>query len=233
MCTMIPTKYHSKYPRDKVFGTRGSAWTTYGRKLGAYQFNPEYTAADLKKALDHAIAATDTTAPIFGVGMYPTYAKTPYRRQYVNHKGHRIHGLLEIQQGQFTFLPPNHWMTETHQQGKQCNWNLRIVIVANKAGWQKHCEDPDAAAECLKEALTSCLQSKVTTVEVTRQMRRAANVHDQGEDKPAQQSSPDYTIDTRPWQRYELPEVALQDMVNSHTTQMCTKCTAPQPLQWE
>ncbi|KAK3241764.1 hypothetical protein CYMTET_48498 [Cymbomonas tetramitiformis] len=155
------------------------------------------------------------------------------RRQYVNHKGHRIHGLLEIQQGQFTFLPPNHWMTETHQQGKQCNWNLRIVIVANKAGWQKHCEDPDAAAECLKEALTSCLQSKVTTVEVTRQMRRAANVHDQGEDKPAQQSSPDYTIDTRPWQRYELPEVALQDMVNSHTTQMCTKCTAPQPLQWE
>eukprot|EP00854_Cymbomonas_tetramitiformis_P001992 gene1992-biopygen1884 len=64
------TTYYAKYPRDMVFGARGSAWTANWMKLGAYQFNPKYTAADLKKALDCALAATDTTAPVFGVGIY-------------------------------------------------------------------------------------------------------------------------------------------------------------------
>eukprot|EP00854_Cymbomonas_tetramitiformis_P034043 gene34043-biopygen6564 len=60
------TTYFAKYDRDKVFGARGSAWATNWMKLGAYQFNPEYTPQDLKKALDFAIAATTTQEPVFG-----------------------------------------------------------------------------------------------------------------------------------------------------------------------
>ena len=36
--------------------------------MGAFQFNPEYTPEDLKKALSFVIAATSTEAPVFGVG---------------------------------------------------------------------------------------------------------------------------------------------------------------------
>eukprot|EP00854_Cymbomonas_tetramitiformis_P005859 gene5859-biopygen5885 len=118
------TKYVAKYERDKVFGARGSAWATNRMKLGAYQFNPEYTPQDLKKALDFAIAATTTQEPVFGVGIYPTYEKTPYRKLYNTHAGHLVRELLEIPQGKFTFLPPDHWMGTSHQQGEQCNWNL-------------------------------------------------------------------------------------------------------------
>ncbi|KAK3279282.1 hypothetical protein CYMTET_12821 [Cymbomonas tetramitiformis] len=58
--------YYAKYDRDKMFGARGSAWTTNWMKLGAYRFNPEYTPQDLKKTLDFAIAATTTQDPTHG-----------------------------------------------------------------------------------------------------------------------------------------------------------------------
>eukprot|EP00854_Cymbomonas_tetramitiformis_P034129 gene34129-biopygen14911 len=79
------TTHFAKYERGKVFGARGSAWATNWMKLGAYQFNPEYTPQDLKKALDFAIAATTTQEPVFGVDIYPTYEKTPYRKLYNTH----------------------------------------------------------------------------------------------------------------------------------------------------
>ncbi|KAK3239766.1 hypothetical protein CYMTET_50334 [Cymbomonas tetramitiformis] len=210
------TNYYAKYDRDKVFGARGSAWTANWMKLGAYQFNPEYTPQDLKKALDFAIAATTTQDPVFGVGIYPTYEKTPYRKLYNAHAGHLVHELLEIPQGKFTFLPPDHWMGATHQQAKQCNWNLRVLIVANKAGWQAHCGDPDAAADCIRQALTTCPQSKVRTTTTAKQPAREANQHDKHE--PNQKGctpGTDCIIDTRPWQRYEFPEIKAKDMTDA------------------
>ncbi|KAK3279826.1 hypothetical protein CYMTET_12307 [Cymbomonas tetramitiformis] len=93
------TTYFAKYDRDKVFGARGSAWTTNWMKLGTYQFNPEYTPQDLKKTLDFAIAATTTQELVFGVGVYPTYEKPPYRKLYNAHAGHLVHELFEIPQG--------------------------------------------------------------------------------------------------------------------------------------
>ncbi|KAK3246381.1 hypothetical protein CYMTET_44081 [Cymbomonas tetramitiformis] len=210
------TTYYAKYDRDKVFGARGSAWTTNWMKLGAYQFNPEYTPQDLKKALDFAIAATTTQDPVFGVGVYPAYEKTPYRKLYNAHAGHLVHELLEIPQGKFTFLPPDHWMGATHQQAKQCNWNLRVLIVANKAGWQAHCGDPDAAADCIRRALTTCPQSKVRTTTAVRQPMREANLHDTNEpNQEGRTPSVDCVVDTRPWQRYELPEIKTKDMTNA------------------
>ncbi|KAK3274381.1 hypothetical protein CYMTET_17430 [Cymbomonas tetramitiformis] len=210
------TTYYAKYDRDKVFGARGSAWTANWMKLGAYQFNPEYTPQDLKKALDFAIAATTTQEPVFGVGVYPTYEKTPYRKLYNAHAGHLIHELLEIPQGKFTFLPPDHWMGATHQQAKQCNWNLRVLIVANKEGWQAHCGDPDTAADCIRRALTTCPQSKVRTTSAVKQPMREANLHDANEpNQEVRTPSVDCVVDTRPWQRYELPEIKTKDMTNA------------------
>ncbi|KAK3262048.1 hypothetical protein CYMTET_29078 [Cymbomonas tetramitiformis] len=46
--------YCSKFDRDKIFGSKGSAWDTHWGELGAFEFNPEYTAADLDKALQEA-----------------------------------------------------------------------------------------------------------------------------------------------------------------------------------
>jgi len=129
------TRYFSQYPEDVVFGAEGSAWNTHWGLLGAYQFNPEYTAEDMKKAMGHAIAATDQELPVFGVGILPTYAKTPYRAQLLKHWGCRVHQILEVPQGLFTFLPPDHWMGEGLQTPTQCNWNMRIVVVANPGGW--------------------------------------------------------------------------------------------------
>ena len=60
-----------------MFGAMGSAWEAQWSQLGAYQFNPEYTAEDLHKALKKAIEATQTNEPVLGVGIYPTYAKSP------------------------------------------------------------------------------------------------------------------------------------------------------------
>eukprot|EP00854_Cymbomonas_tetramitiformis_P034019 gene34019-biopygen3761 len=102
--------YYSQYPRDSVFGAVGSAWEAQWEQLGAYQFNPEYTAEDLYRALKKAINATKTAEPVLGVGIYPTYAKGPYRKLLNKHMGYRVHERLEVKEGQFTFLPPDHWM---------------------------------------------------------------------------------------------------------------------------
>ncbi|KAK3247699.1 hypothetical protein CYMTET_42808 [Cymbomonas tetramitiformis] len=90
------TSYYSQYPRDAVFGAMGSAWEAKWEDLGAYQFNPEYTAEDLHRALKKAIEATKKDKPVLGVGVYPTYAKTPYRKLLNKHMGYRVHELLEV-----------------------------------------------------------------------------------------------------------------------------------------
>ncbi|KAK3281609.1 hypothetical protein CYMTET_10604 [Cymbomonas tetramitiformis] len=177
-------------------------------RLGAYQFNLEYTPQDLKKALDFAIAAATTQEPVFGVGIYPTYENPPYRKLYDAHARHLVHEILEIPQGKFTFLPPDHWMGTTHQQAKRCNWNLRVLIVANKAGWQAHCRDPDAAADYIRSALTTCPESKDRATKTVKQPAREANLHDTNTpDQERHTQGIGCVVDTRPWQRYELPEV--------------------------
>eukprot|EP00854_Cymbomonas_tetramitiformis_P001419 gene1419-biopygen1281 len=224
------TKYFSKYERDRIFGSWGSAWEADWGTMGAFQFNPEYTPEDLKKALSFAIAATSTEAPVFGVGIYPTYEKTPYRRQFEKHKGHRVHELLEIKEGQFTFLPPDHWMGEGQTRPKQCNWGMRILVVANRQGWERYCTNSDAAANTLKQAVLSCPQSRVKEVEKIHQQRRPASPHDTAQ--PAQPlpvraawKEPDCVIDTRPWQEQELPLLKTQDIINEHNGTMCMGCT--------
>ncbi|KAK3285059.1 hypothetical protein CYMTET_7312 [Cymbomonas tetramitiformis] len=195
-------RYYSQYARDEVFGAESSAWEM---ELGAYQFNPKYEHA-VHKALAHAVAATDQTVPTFGVGIYPTYAKSPYRRQINKHKGNRIHQILEVPEGQFRFLPPDHWTGEQKTRLDRCNWALRILVVANTEGWEKYCPDATKAYGVISEALKSCPQSRVSgtkEVAVGRPLNKRdeewhAEVgrHDSGQ--PCQ-------INLRPWQQHETP----------------------------
>ncbi|KAK3274938.1 hypothetical protein CYMTET_16909 [Cymbomonas tetramitiformis] len=46
--------YRSKFDRDTIFGSKGSAWDTHWGELGAFEFNPEYTTVDLDRALQEA-----------------------------------------------------------------------------------------------------------------------------------------------------------------------------------
>ncbi|KAK3250902.1 hypothetical protein CYMTET_39736 [Cymbomonas tetramitiformis] len=205
------TRYFSQYPEDVVFGAEGSAWNTHWGLLGAYQFNPEYTAEDMKKAMGHAIAATDQELPVFGVGILPTYAKTPYRAQLLKHWGCRVHQILEVPQGLFTFLPPDHWMGAGLQTPTQCNWNMRIVVVANPEGWAKYCPDVERAHGLLKRALLECPQSKVKHVRQYPTFRPRSE-HDKewhaNQERDRMRTTNDSVtcnIDLRPWQEYELP----------------------------
>ncbi|KAK3288014.1 hypothetical protein CYMTET_4496 [Cymbomonas tetramitiformis] len=61
--------YCSKFDRDKVFGSRGSAWETRWGQLGSFECNPEYTAQDLDKALCEALMSTAADSPVLGIGL--------------------------------------------------------------------------------------------------------------------------------------------------------------------
>ncbi|KAK3236172.1 hypothetical protein CYMTET_53672 [Cymbomonas tetramitiformis] len=198
--------YYSQYPRDYVFGAAGSAWEAQWEQLGAYQFNPEYTAEDLHRALKKAINATKTAEPVLGVGIYPTYAKSPYRKLLNKHMGYRVHELLEVKEGQFTFLPPDHWMQGNLQTPKQCNWNMRILVVANAAGWRKFCPNAVRTHDIFSEALLRCPQSKVRTVGRACYIHRPLTLRDTDrQPRSISDWEKDCVIDPSPWTSHELP----------------------------
>ncbi|KAK3247630.1 hypothetical protein CYMTET_42873 [Cymbomonas tetramitiformis] len=102
--------------------------------------------------------------------------------------------------------------------------DLRILIVANKAGWRLHCPRPDEAAEYIRQALTTCPQSKVRKVGIERQPTREANPNDEMDAHTEPTGELDCIIDPRSWQKYELPVMSMEELVNEHTNTMCTKC---------
>ncbi|KAK3289200.1 hypothetical protein CYMTET_3361 [Cymbomonas tetramitiformis] len=215
--------YYSQYPRDSVFGAVGSAWEEQWEKLGSYQFNPEYTAGDLYKALKKAINSTKTAEPVLGVGIYPTYAKSPYRKLLNKHMGYRVHELLEIKEGQFTFLPPDHWMQGNLQKPKQCNWNMRILIVANAAGWRKYCPDALKTHDIFSKALLKCPQSKVKTIGRACYIHRPLTLKDADrQPRSITEWEKDCVIDSAPWMNHELPVMqALPDgHLENHTEEI-------------
>eukprot|EP00854_Cymbomonas_tetramitiformis_P034218 gene34218-biopygen20894 len=215
--------YYSQYPRDSVFGAVGSAWEAQWEQLGAYQFNPEYTAGDLYRALKKAINSTKTAEPVLGVGIYPTYAKSPYRKLLNKHMGYRVHELLEVKEGQFTFLPPDHWMQGNLQKPKQCSWNMRILVVANAAGWKKFCPDALKTHGIFSEALLKRPQSKVRTIGRACYMHRPLTLRDTDrQPRSITEWEKDCVIDPSPWTNHELPVMhALPgEQLGSHTEEV-------------
>eukprot|EP00854_Cymbomonas_tetramitiformis_P034198 gene34198-biopygen19718 len=213
--------YYSQYPRDSVFGAAGSAWEAQWEQLGAYQFNPEYTAEDLHRALKKAINATKTAEPVLGVGIYPTYAKSPYRKLLNKHAGYRVHELLEVKEGQFTFLPPDHWMQGNLQTPKQCNWNMRILVVANAAGWRKFC--PNALESHIEETIDSWLED------------RGREGEHMGGDRGPRPSTMDVLGANTTWSREEISRDALRRWALQFTNPDADEgdIEGDQWLQWE
>ena len=71
--------YFSQFHRDKIFGSSGDAYAT--QWSGFFQFNPEYEPEALAKAMIWAaMASKESTAPVFGVGIYPGWANTAERK---------------------------------------------------------------------------------------------------------------------------------------------------------
>eukprot|EP00854_Cymbomonas_tetramitiformis_P008567 gene8567-biopygen8692 len=144
--------YCSKFDRDKIFGSKGSAWDTHWGELGAFEFNPEYTAADLDRALQEALMSTMAKTPVLGVGIYPAWTRTPAKAYCRRYGDTRIHEFQVIPRKSFTFLPPYHWGgTSVSGVTKKdySNWGVRILIVANVEGWKKFCPDPEGAADVI------------------------------------------------------------------------------------
>ncbi|KAK3232694.1 hypothetical protein CYMTET_56964 [Cymbomonas tetramitiformis] len=52
-------------------------FATYWEELGAFEFNLEYTAMDLDRALQEALMSTMAKSPVLGVGIYPAWTRTP------------------------------------------------------------------------------------------------------------------------------------------------------------
>ena len=123
--------YWSLYPADRVFGARHNAfsvpWT------GLSQANPEYTAADMDKAVRWAIHSADASAQqTVTLFVLPDWAGTPYK-QWLGH--HSVDILDKIPGTQFKFMAPDHWCKQDIYAGHP-KWSILIFTVSNTQGKQ-------------------------------------------------------------------------------------------------
>ena len=73
--------YYSKYDRDAVFDASGQAYQHTSNWTGRFEFNPEYEPEELERAMQWAArSAKDSRTPVFGVGVYPKWARTAERK---------------------------------------------------------------------------------------------------------------------------------------------------------
>ncbi|KAK3265738.1 hypothetical protein CYMTET_25594 [Cymbomonas tetramitiformis] len=212
--------YCSKFDRDKIFGSKGSAWDTHWGELGAFEFNPEYTAADLDKALQEALMSTMAKTPVLGVGIYPAWTRTPAKAYCRRYGDTRIHEFGVIPRKSFTFLPPDHWGGTTVSgvtKKDYSNWGVRILVVANAEGWQKFCPDPEGAAELVGRALqrsTYCTVRKYHTIRNLRpanpRVHTSEAVSDMAAVKNAMEnaSQHDMIFDPHPMRKWEIPSMS-------------------------
>eukprot|EP00959_Pyramimonas_sp_CCMP1952_P449915 9420518-Pyramimonas_sp.AAC.2 len=133
--------YFSKYEGDRVFGARGDA---YGAKWeGRYEFNPEYVPKELEKAILWAVhSAKDSKEPTFGIGIFPTWKHTAERKhiERLVEENSGVCKLITIPEREFDFLAPDHWTgrKSEYNEGNQTLWEVEVIIVANKAGWEEY-----------------------------------------------------------------------------------------------
>ncbi|KAK3249456.1 hypothetical protein CYMTET_41113 [Cymbomonas tetramitiformis] len=212
--------YCSKFDRDKIFGSKGSAWDTQWGELGAFEFNPEYTAADLDKALQEALMSTMAKTPVLGVGIYPAWTRTPAKAYCRRYGDTRIHEFGVIPRKSFTFLPPDHWGGTTVSgvtKKDYSNWGVRILVVANAEGWQKFCPDPEGAAELVGKALqrsTYCTVRKYHTIRNLRPANPRVHTSDAVSDmaavKNAMENASQYDMifDPHPMRKWEIPSMS-------------------------
>ena len=142
-------QYCSVYSRDALFGATLDA---YSRPwTGVVEFNPEYEAADMYKAVSAAITSAITaSAPFVGVAVLPDWHRKAARHMYENHP--HCHILAQVDQGFFNFrpasyspalapfdltsLPPAAPGDAPRRPGNSSHarWPLHLVLVYNQAG---------------------------------------------------------------------------------------------------
>ena len=163
-CLMGGTQdYCSIHPRDVVFGARYDAYAWSGREKSAYA-NPEYSKADIEKALRWAIAASQESFPFCTVLILPRWLTAPY----MNLFSHRNVTLVaKAARGSFSFLAPTHWEIGDPDPDCKCttNWPVLVVEVSNEWGRLKYVQV--GAREAVRESLLGIGARLVRTVDAS------------------------------------------------------------------
>ena len=123
--------YYSKYDRDAVFDASGQAYQHTSNWTGRFEFNPEYEPEELERAMQWAArSAKDSRTPVFGVGVYPKWARTA-ERKHIDQLLDKYPGahsrILEIPRGmQFDFHAPDHWTGQDsiYNSGQHTHWGI-------------------------------------------------------------------------------------------------------------
>ncbi len=132
--------YCSAFDRDRLFGSLGSAWDYQWTRSGgiSLEFNPEYEAEDLRKALKWALASAESTEePFLALGVYPVWGKSPYAKVYQQDNPY-IHELIRVPQTYFDFQTPDFWKGgDSSYAHSHATWDVRFFVIMNKAGAEK------------------------------------------------------------------------------------------------
>ena len=128
-----PSTYFSAFKEDQDFGAihdcHSYRWT------GSCVANPEYIAADMRKAVRHALASASYDSPFLCLLILPRWDDTPWRSaDIISHENIEILASLAPRQMRFTpaDVPP-----ELHLPPSllpPAKWPVDFVIVANHAG---------------------------------------------------------------------------------------------------
>ena len=87
--------------------------------------------------------STDLPAPQLNILVYPVWAADPYQK-WTRHP--RVHRLCRITQGQFSFIPYDHFTGKVKKAGKTwAKWDVDLLLVANPAGLEKWYRGDDLA----------------------------------------------------------------------------------------
>ena len=140
-CDLGFRAYCSAHPRDVLFGARhdayGTRWDRMERVSGRYvgvsaYLNPEYTPAELAKALAWAIAASMGATPFSAIGVYPKW----HRSAYMNLLGHpNVRLVIEYQRDTFAFIPPD---GIGRRGGRAARWPVMVLEVTNEEGRKQY-----------------------------------------------------------------------------------------------
>jgi hypothetical protein len=118
----------------------GSAWDYQWTRSGgiSLEFNPEYEAEDLRKALKWALASAESTEePFLALGVYPVWGKSPYAKVYQQDNPY-IHELIRVPQTYFDFQTPDFWKGgDSSYAHSHATWDVRFFVIMNKAGAEK------------------------------------------------------------------------------------------------
>ena len=158
--------YCSPFQEDARFGAVVNSFAY--RWTGSCVANPEYTAPDMRQAVEHAIRSSVTTDnPFLCLLTLPSWDDSPWRSAgLLSHKN--VHHLLQVPHGRFRFVPATGHREETGVEPSSlppAEWAVDLLLVANAAGMSKYV-DMSALEHTLVPALRHSCDFKDLHVEL-------------------------------------------------------------------